>query len=199
MISFSSALTRLYGLLNAGSALDLMFWTDAELSGYLGDALQRLSRAGLFIERAEYTSTVANEGNYALPANTLGVVRVSVSGSALRASGVQDLEALSLTWVTDTAAAPQRFAVDVNGLNTVRLYPTPTAGGGSLAVMYRSNVAATTHRAAACIEDYLLYAALGEARAKRSDGAMPDVVNVARERAALIASVCTEYWGTGNV
>lgn len=201
MTSFDNAVARLTELLNASSALDLMFWSSAELYVYTGNAAQRLSLAGIFIERSTTTATQAGSAGYALPFDALGVVHASVAGSALNRRNARELDALSGAWMLDTAASAKQYILDYTGLNTIRLYPTPTVGGETLAVVFQATVGTVTaqHRALQVVEDYLVYFALGDARAKTSDAAMPDIVGLARERAALIASVCQGYWGTGNV
>lgn len=195
---FAHVVTRLLPLLNADTAADLVWWTEAELYEWMGEAAQRLAQNGMFVERKENLTVLSGSAGVGLPAVRLAVIHVSLDGLTLRTATVQDLEALSSTWVTD-AGNVERYSLEVSGLDTVRLYRIPETDG-MLAVIYQSwplvSSAISTHRAPTVVGDYYTYAVLCEARAKHGEAQALDIAAVARERAKLLSSVFAQYWGS---
>lgn len=194
MISLTPWITALYPRLNASTANDLIWWTDAELRQWAEEALKNLAReCGLFTERNELP-VFPGGAAYSLPARQISIIHLSLTGRPLRFATVRELEALNRQWQTAQGAV-ERYTRDVIGLGTITLYRLP-AEAAILALLYHETPASI--EAVRCpkpVADYFTYAVLGEARAKQGDAAMPEVAAHARERAKLLEAVIRRYWG----
>ena len=202
-INVADVIERLLPALGTYQAANLIHWDAEELYEYADQGVQALARAtGLFVERDATTTIVNGTALYTLPTRHLSTIHVSVVGQAnLRGASVADLEALSDTWLTDTAgiAAIEAFTPDFDGTEKIRLYKSPTAGG-TLAVVfhqYPTEIAAGTPTLTAptVLEDYVWWEMLRAARAKESDAAMPEVAEHAEQVVELYTEVIRSYWG----
>ncbi len=193
-------LNALYPLLNAESAADLAYWSTDELIDWINEGLKRLARrAAVFIDRDVSVTLSVGTSDYALPARHLSTLHASVDGGSLRPANVREIEARSASWLADIGAATHYLHDFGAGLDTVRLYPTPTSGVtlGLIEHEYAADLsAASTIPLPAPVSDYLLFCALAEARRRESDGAMPEVADVCDGLLGLYEQLCESYWGS---
>jgi hypothetical protein len=189
---------ELFPLLNATSSADLKHWTEAELLQWINEGTKRLGRTiALFVERRT-TSVTGGTAAYTLATGHVSSVHVSLGNALLRPLNVREVEGLSATWLTDSGT-PERYLQDHGtGVEAIRLYKTPTAGG-TLAVVEREWPAEITASEDLplpdVLSDYLLLYTLGEARRKESDGAMPEVSALTDQLLGIYDRVFEEYWG----
>lgn len=188
-------IARLVPLLNAADTSGLIHWTEAQLWGWINEALARLGRGwSVIVERVTFAVSGADP-DYVTPARTVAVIHVTL-GTALLAATVAELEALDGAWPV-TTNPPSRWTLERPGL--LRLYPTPTGGGTAAAIVcrYPAEVSSGSPLLTAprWVEDYLLWRTLAGARKAESDGAMPEVAAHFDERAKLIEAVIADYWG----
>jgi hypothetical protein len=199
--SAQDLLNELYPLLGASSASDLVHWTDAELLQWANDGLKRLARrTGVFVERGT-VSVSSGTAAYTLPTRHLSSIHVSLDAAHLRPSTVAELEALSTTWITDSDTPDRYVQNQGTGVEAIRLYAEPDAGG-TLAVVHHQYPAEVTAAGSLPlpepVADYLFFYGLGEARRKESDGAMPEVSELSDGLLALYEQVCQSYWGVAQ-
>lgn len=193
MIDFSALQTALYPLLNAGSSIDLIWWTAAELATYLSEAAKRLSATGAFVEESPVGVT-AGGASYSLPATLLSVIAVYLDDAPVRAANVRELEAYSETWTEDSGAV-NRWLLDVAGPGTMTLWPRPESDG-ALAVVHHAWIPASgTTRYPAVLGTAMRLTALASARAKAGDGQAQDIAAASAERARVIYEAARAYWG----
>lgn len=190
--------SELYGLLAASSASDLVFWTDAELLGWINEGLARLARRiAVFVDRDVTTSVVGGTAPYTLPTAHLSTIHVSLGTTRLRPVNVSEVEALSSTWQADSGT-PTRYLQDGSGVSTIRLYKKPVASG-TLAIVEHElpdTVTATSELPLPDpVSDYLTFFVLGEARRRESDGAMPEIAQFCDSMCGLYEQVFRSYWG----
>ena len=199
-----SAITRAYPLLNAAALTDadLAFWTVGELYEAADDHVQRLARVtGVFAERDAAQTLNENQSEYPTPARHLSMVHLSAANLELRPVSFDELEALDSSWQTATGT-PTRYAMDLAGLATATLYKKPQAADEAkvLAFVYHEYPAAiaqggATLRAPQFLEDFMTLAAVMEARAKDTDGAMPEIVRPVTQHLALYEAALSGYFG----
>jgi len=195
-------LGRIYPLLGATSALDLEFWTDAELLVWVNAGFQRLARmSGVFVERDATITVVNGTASYALPTKNISTIHVALDGARLRPASARELEAYSATWTTDNAT-PTHYLQDYGTATPyITLWKKPIAGG-TLAIVeheYPTTITAgATLPAPDVISDYVLFYTLGEARRKESDAAMPEVAAFCDSIKQLYEEACISYWGVAQ-
>jgi hypothetical protein len=190
---------ELYPYLNSRDAADLEYWTEAELLAWLNAGADRLARrVAALVERDTNITVVAGTSTYTLPARHLTTIHVSVGGAVLRAGSRAELEALDSTWKTASGALSHYLQDHGAGLASIRLYKIPAAGG-TLAIVEAVTPAALASTADLTLPDeladYAFLYALGEARRRESDGAMPEVALACDQLMGLYEQVAREYWG----
>lgn len=198
------ALRRLLPTLGGYTYPEIVHWTEAEMLGYVNEALARLARiTGVFVVRDTATAIADGTATYNLPTGHLSTIHAALlAGAALRPATVGDLERLDPTWPTaicgDTEA-PARYTQDFDGTEKIRLYKIPHAAGYLDLVFHclpgSVTVGSPLLDAPTFIEDYLAMAVLAAARVKQGDGAMPEVAKHAAERVALYEQIIQAYFG----
>jgi hypothetical protein len=188
----------LYPFLNVQDAADLEDWTDAELLLWLNQGFERLARkAQVFTERAT-VSVTSGSATYSLPARHLGTIHVSLGGSPLRAASRAELDALDDDWKTSAGTVTHYLQDAGAGLGSIRLYKEPQANG-TLALIRTFTPAAITAGTATALPDILadhaFVHALGEARRREGDSAMPETAEVCDQLRGVYEQLAREYWG----
>lgn len=189
---------QVYALLGAAEAADLYFWTDAEITAWQNEGLARLARrVALFVDRGTVAVT-AGTATYALPTDHLSTLHVSLAAVRLRAANVAEVEALSSTWRADSGT-PSRYLQDHGaGLASIRLYKKPVANATAYVIEHELPATVTADDPLPAPEplmDYLLFFALGEARRKESDAAMPEIAAHCDAMLDLYEGILKGYWG----
>lgn len=195
-------LDELYPMLAASSAVDLDFWSDAQLLEWINQGLARLSRsAAVIVDRDTSISVAAGTASYSLPTSHLSTMHVSLGGAMLRPASVAELQALSATWTVDASTPTRYWQGPGLGVSTIGLYPLPIASG-TLAVIEHELAddltASSTLPLPEPLADFAWFYTLAEARAVESDGAMPETSQVCRELAGLIEQMARDYWGVSQ-
>ncbi len=198
-ISIATAITNLLPALNADALANLIWWTETELYEFAEEAARRLARSAAVFVETEQIAVSGGTASYTLGARSIATVHVSLGNTRLRPASVRELEALDTGWEA-TTGTPKRWTHAL-GIDSIRIYPEPTAGG-TLEVVHHQHPpeitsAAPTVAAPAPLAGYFGQAILAAARAKEGDAAMPEVAAHARERLALYERVCQAYWGGG--
>jgi hypothetical protein len=201
------ALRRLLPSLGGYTYPEIVHWTEADLLGYVNEALARLARiTGVFVVRDTTTVIEDGQATYNLPAGHLSTIHAAlVGGPALRPTRVGELESLDPLWPTtecEDSETPTRYAQDFEGAEKVRLYKIPNVAG-FLDLVFHSTPAQVTVGsplldAPTFVEDYLAMAVLAAARGKEGDGAIPEVAKHAAERVALYERIFQEYFGVAQ-
>lgn len=192
----------LWAPLNARSAADSVFWTEAEMYQWIDEAVQRFARKHqAFVLYDQTVVTAAGVKDYALPAGQLVTIQADVNGKTLRARNVQELEALDSGWPTATAAEPQAFVQDTQGVERMTIYPAPSVPFASLNVgLAISKLPATISVSTAILaappilQEYFTFSALTAAREKESQGPMDEVSKWLRSVTDLIDQVAEGLW-----
>jgi hypothetical protein len=186
--------SRVISLLNATGDGDLVWWTTAEIYGFLDEASRKFGQTGA-VTQIDPIPASAQENSYLLPAKTLSVVSVFSDAKALRATAVRFLEAMSISW-RDEPGPPQRFALDSGGTRSFVLHPKPMQAG-TLEVIYHTwpDVYAGPYRAPSVFGLYLQYSALAQARGKEGEAQSLDIADAARARADVLEQFCRKLWG----
>jgi hypothetical protein len=88
--------------------------------------------------------------------------------------------------------------VHAEGTGTLRLYRKPGANG-TLRLIYRERPLEIAQdqpllAAPACVREYFVFRMLAAARAKESDGAMPEVAQAFGGLADVVEAAMREYW-----
>lgn len=203
-LDLQQVINNLLPLLQATRAADLEYWTLADLYEWADEAAKILARShGVFVERDATGVLTAALAIYALPARHLSTIHVNVGTMALFPMTVQEAEALDATWPDTQAPAgedPKRFLGDAAGTDNVRLYPTPSASGKTLDLLFHRfppqvTVSNFLLQAPVCLAPYFAWRILAEARRRESKAKMPEVVSHFDERIALMDTVIGNYWG----
>lgn len=205
VIDMRQVLGDMYPALNASGPGDLIFWSVDELYRWIDETAARLSRTiGCFVERDTSISVVLGQGPYTLPAAQVATVQADVGGAVLRARTVHELEALDSTW-SQQQGPPRAFVQDTSGVTQIVIYPMPDAGnaGKTLGLVLNftpPTIAAGTPLLSAptVIRDYFSFRTLGEARAKETKAAMPEVATWYRELAGTMEEAMQGYWGAAQ-
>lgn len=201
-------INNLLPLLHAPALNQLIWWTDAELTRWVADALKRHAMTdGTFVLR-HTQSLFAGQADYAAPPRHLDTIHVAVNGQPLVASSTTELEALDdafRTTLETTGRLTSRWYADRIGANRIGVYPVPAVGlsdGGDLEIIYHGfpcnlDEAHTDTRIEIPdgVGEMIELAVLGEAYACESDAEMPEVAQSARSVAGLIEQVVHTYWG----
>jgi hypothetical protein len=201
VVSVSGIITSLAAALNAASVATLTSWSETELYQWADEAVKRLARAaGVFVTRTEIP-IAALDNTIPLPAGHTGTIHVSLDGAILRPANESELSARDSDWENATGVV-SRYTADTNGLDSLRVYKTPTADG-TIALIARehpADLAAASPNLAAPdpIGLYLRYLILAEARKREGDECMPDVAAHYQERLKLLDTVMQAYWGGGQ-
>jgi hypothetical protein len=189
----------LYPYLNSQDSADLEHWTDAELLLWLNQGFERLARkAAVFVERNTSVAVVNGTAVYSLPARHLATIHASLGGSPLRASSRAELDARDNGWKTAEGDVTHYLHDHGAGLGSIRLYKEPQANG-TLALIRTFTPAALAASGAVALPDILadhaFVHALGEARRREGDAAMPETAAVCEELRSIYERVAREYWG----
>jgi hypothetical protein len=212
--AFDSAqvITNLLPSLHAATRADLgpwadseLPWTEADLIQWMDEALKRLAGlVALFVSRDTSLRTVAGLSTYALPANHVATLHVSVDGVPLRPGNMAELEAREPTFRA-LAGTPDHWYEDLIGTATMDLTPVPTVAGKTLAIVYAGwpdalDVAKTQVLVAAPapVKGYLALAVLKEAYGRESDMEMPDVSAHSKARMDLFEQIWISYYGVAS-
>lgn len=103
------------------------YWSDSELLSYAYIAELELNREGLIIERTMETDTVADQQEYAKPANCIQIKRLEYNGDKINYVNFDKLSEISGFNSTNAAGGQPRFYTDWN--DTLILYPVPDSVG----------------------------------------------------------------------
>lgn len=202
VINFAGVLADIYPALNATSQLDAVYWNDAELYQWCDEATQRLARqSGVFVTRDTSITVTMGNGTYNLPANQISTIQADLAGVVLRPRTVQELEAADASWPS-TQGYPSSFVQNTQGVNSITTYPAPGVAdnGKTLGlVMHQApptiGAGNTTLLAPTCLREYFTFYSIGEARAKESKGAMPEVAQWMRGLTSMFEGVIEQMWG----
>lgn len=201
-VNFGVTVGELWPSLNARSAADAVWWTEAELYDWIDEAAKRLARKlGVFVRRDTSLSTVATQGAYTLPARHIATLQADVAGFVLKARNVHEIEALDASWPT-ASDAPKAYLQDTQGLVKLTLYPKPNVANAGRAIglvieEYPATISASAGTLAAppVIEDYFAFYALAEARAKESNASMDEVADWFRQLVTMYEGAIAGLWG----
>lgn len=195
-------LAEVYPCLNADDAASLIHWTEAELIEWANQGQRDLARRfSMWVERDTTNTTADGTASYTLPTRHLSTIHVTLGGASLRAASVRELEALSAAWTTDDctgAAVPSHYCQDVAGTTAIRLYKIPGTVA-TLAILhheYPADLASGSNPDMPDpVADWLFFRMVAEARAKESDGSMPEAAKFCRDVMGVYESAFAGYWG----
>ncbi len=185
--------------LNSVAELLTSLWTADELAQYADDEMKRLARDfGLFVQLGAIAVN-AGQPSYPLPADATTVVQAVFNKLVLRPASVGEIESLDGAWLTATGT-PSRWIPEI-GIDTIRLYPAPTAGG-TLDLVYFATAPETGTDTALrgfcqALGDFVEWVSVAEARRRESDAQMPEVAQVLDALAILYRTAIQSCWGGG--
>lgn len=203
-INFALVMGDVYPQLNAVGPADLIYWTPNELYLWFDEAGQRLARmAGVFVIRDTSITAIASQGIYSLPGGHIATIQADLAGTVLRPRTIAELEALDADWVATVGPpSPSAYTQDTRGLSQIDLYPDPglADNGATLGLVIHTTPATISQAniflaAPIVIQDYFRFYALGEARAKESKGAMPEVAQWMNQLTGWMEQMIQGYWG----
>lgn len=200
-MTVTAAIARVIRSLNASSAAELILWTEAELYGWMSEALGGISRrVQLFAEeRTEGTPPV--QPTQVLDPLDLAVMHCAWGSRSLRPITLAGLDALDDAWTSatpDAALPPKFFAPDYQGVAQLRLYPPPAGAAPLHTITLRTasvSSGAPTIAAPEVLGDYLEAKTLQAARARQGDGGMPEVARDMGAFADMIEATMRAYYG----
>ncbi len=203
-LDINDLLSNLLGPLHSDSFANLVWWSEGELTRFFDETVKRLGyRAGVFAARnTNGVTLVAGTATYALPARTIDVLHVSLSGAPLIASSTSELEMLDDTFQS-TEGTPSYWYADRSGLK-IGFYPVPnTAAGGLSPELIIHQLPEELDEAhvvdevpvPAPVGDYLEMAVLMRAYAKESDAALPEVAANLQQMIALVEQAMRGLYG----
>jgi hypothetical protein len=193
--TLASVLGDVAPMLHAATATDaeLVFWTSAELVIAAQDALKHLAReVPVFVEQAQGTLP-AGEYRFALPQRYVNVITMSAAGRTLRSSTVNELEARSSSWATDTGTA-ERVVFD-EATDVAFIWRGPTVQTAVAAVIARWPDVAQAIQAPDVVADYLVDSVVAKARECAGDASMPEVAEHLRSECEMWRGMFAAYWG----
>ena len=202
-INLAQLVTDLWPPLNASGPADAVFWTEAELYQWLDDALDNLSLGHpVFVVYDKSLAAVNGQAIYTQPTTPefIATLQADLAGKVLRARNVQQLEALDDNWLT-SAGSPEAFVLDTQGLTQLRLYKIPGASddghaiGQVMQIDPAEIVGGALLGAPRCLQEYLTFYALGEARAKETRAQMPETAAWFRGLVGMMDKAIAGYWG----
>lgn len=201
--NLAGVLSQIYPQLNASGQNDLIFWTVAELYQWLDEAAQRLARTcDVFVVRDQSLVSVVNQASYPLPPAQIATIQVDLGGMVLRPASAHELEALDALWTQAAPGIPRKFVQDTAGLEQITLYPPP--GGpsqgltlGLVMYVFPNQISASNPFVGitGALQEYFAFSVLGEARAKETKAAMPEVAQWFRGLVSMMEQAITGYWG----
>lgn len=105
-----------------------VFWTRAEILGYINEGLMELN---LISGRLHTTgSVVVSSSNfYSSPDSTISVMHAAVGGKSLTRTSLEDLDRRNSQWESQTGT-PKRWAPI--GVNLLAVHPRPASGTSSV-------------------------------------------------------------------
>ncbi len=106
------------------NAVNDTFFSDAEMYNYIYDAEMQLARESFCIRQAYSTSTVADQQEYAKPANSLSIKRITYNGRKLMKISDRDDDSLTLFNQTTTATGTPQYYFEWG--STISLRPVPS-------------------------------------------------------------------------
>ena len=195
----TAVIDNLLPSLHAAVRADLSPWSEGDLVQWMDEGLKRLARlVALFVVRDTGTSTAAGVATYALPANHVATLHVSVNGVTLRSGNMAELEARDPAFRT-MAGIPDHWYEDLIGLATLGLTPVPNTAQ-TIGTVYASwpdalDVAKTQTMVSAPspLKGYLAMQVLAEAYGREGDMEMPDVAQHCKARMRMYEQI----WLTG--
>lgn len=203
--NLSLSLADCWSPLSAVSEADAIFWTSAELIGYMDEAAKRLARVtGAFVERDESIAVVAGNGSYSLPTRHIQTIQADLANRTLRARNVQHLEAVDSDWpdtLANVSSPVRAFVQDTQGLEKVVVYPIPYIDNEILGLVIATFPQAITAATLVLpvppvMRDYFTFAALAQARAKEGSASMEEVVPWLRSIVEMYEQSIRGLWGT---
>jgi hypothetical protein len=205
-IDVRNCFAGIYPVLHAQGAADMVWWTDAELFGYIDDAAKRLAReTASFVERDTSITLVEGGDVYDLPARHVSTLHVAANNRIMNASTAQEIEALDSQYLDTQASSadplPKRYLHDLDPLGKIRTYPRAGVGvTGQLQItMHRfpPTVSATAPilPLPRPLQEYFCYEAISRAHSKESKGSMPEVAGWYGELANMLLDVAKSYYG----
>lgn len=196
-IKVSDLLGALYPRLHAAGATDLVWWTLAELLGYLDTAASGMvQKAGVFVQRST-TFTASGAATYPLPVDHVSTIHVTYNGLPLRAATTAELAALDPLY--PTAAGPvKRWYEDTIGLLSIGLQKVPDAVA-ALAIVHHATPPRVTADGTIPVPEvigaYLEDLVLADCYGKQSDAMMPEVAAFLRMKAGILEQALVQYYG----
>jgi hypothetical protein len=206
-MDFAAVTTMLYAELNAASASDLQFWTEAEIIGYADLEMSKLTSGLMLFVDAQDVTGIAGQSTYDLahttddtPADTrfVSLIHAVWGGASLSPATVMEIEARDANW-TVTTGTPSIWIGDWLAAGMIVAYPQPT-GSATLTVFCQRNAPAitsadTSQPAPDALADLLHLRVLGDARAKRGDAWMPEAAALADGLANVLEAAFSSYYG----
>jgi len=202
-MTVASLLGLLYPRLHAVSDADLVWWTKADLIGWINEGITQLChRADILVYRNTADSTASGDKLYDLPAGALKVVDVAVAGQPLRPASMAELDALDHTGEAtfrDEGARPTHWFNEGLGLAQIGLYPVPIAAE-QISKVYAGEPGAELAEGSTIplpdlLAGYLMDYALERAYAKRGEAGMPEVAEHLRGKLEIYYAAAAAYWG----
>lgn len=204
--NLAQVLQQVYPELNASGQNDLIFWTIDELYEWMDEAAQNLARkCGVFVIRDQSLVSVVNQASYPIPPQQVSTIQVDLGGMVLRPTTIHELEALDALWTSAAPGVPKKFTQDTAGLNQITLYPPPAGPSqglilGLVMFVFPNQITATNPFVGipGVLQEYFTFSVLGEARAKETKAAMPEMAQWFRGLVATMENTVTGYWGAGQ-
>lgn len=199
-VNMATVAGDLWPSLNANGPADAIFWTEAQIYQWLDEAAKRLARKSSgFVRRYTALTAASSTANYSLPADHVVTLQADLAGTVLKARNIQEMEALSGTWPTDSGT-PKAFLEDTQGVKQLTLSPIPTTTG--TIGLFERYTPATVNAANAilevpgCLREYFTFYALSEARGtKESNAPMLEISQWMTGLCGQIEQLAATYWG----
>jgi hypothetical protein len=197
----ANTVTSAIKFLHAASFADLHGWTEADIYSYLNRSLVEAGSATALVGRFDALVIAAGAAEVVLPANTTTVIQAAWGYKTLKIQTVAEMDALEGNWPNSPGQEPESLIVDQQGLQTVRLWPTPDSNG--LLRMFTRQKPATQSAVSQLAIPEAVHAAIeleiiAEARRKAGQHAMPEAAAAAQQIADMLKVATQAYYG-GNV
>ena len=197
-------LEGLLSSLNETSLGAMSWWNSAELYQYAEDANQRLGRECPIYAVVYTVPVTAAVATYGLPARFVRMVLVDEDGLDLIQTNLFALEAMDPLWKVTAYVTAERYCLDSDGPQTIRVYPIPQIGGKTLRLIFQAMPQEITPMGSvvdlpAALAEFFHWSVLGKARSREGRAAMPEVAGVAQQMAGLFEAAAKDVWGAYGV
>ena len=202
-VNASVLVQNIWPPLNAVSAADAVFWSEAEIFEWFNEAGRKLAGSGgAFVQRDTSLSSSSGIATYVLPAAHQATIQADLAGLVLRPRNVQELEALDEAWPI-TSGAPVAFLLDdAGGVTAITLSPLPDTltGTKTIGLVMRAAPSSVTAAmgflvAPQAFSEYFTFYILGEARAKETRAQMPEISAWFRQLCGQLEQAINVYMG----